>query len=521
MGSISESRASRRTAAICTGIVACALSALLWMASAAQASELLYWDNYHDSTVSFASIDGSGGGPLNLTGVTLNNPEGMAYDPVTNRLFVASSSGGPGETGQIVFVNLDGSGATTFSPPGAPIDVPEGIVVDPVKRMIFWANTGTAPSKGSIAWANLDGSAGGILNPSGATLEAPYRLTLDPVGGRVYWANSTPSPEIISFANVNNSGGGDLNIAGATAPTSASGFAADPAGGRLYWINASTKKLSFANLTGGGGGDVGLTGATYNQPYGLALDPTIGQLYWGNYGLAKERTGAIGFVGTGGSGGGGISPLTAPVNGVQDPVIIKSPSGTAAPQVTRSKKSRSSLLCSNGGWAADFAGSFVYQSPHTFAFQWTRNGKAVTGATAATLEAKSAGKYACLVTVTNPAGSASQTSAALNETAAKVKLTVQKKVAASPGDLAVFKVKAVNQGDIKSGSARVCAKVPKSAKADLKAPKCKSLGKLKGRGKRTATLKVKVGGSAEGTYKVAFSVHGASGKSATAKLLVR
>ena len=72
----------------------------------------------------FANIDGSGGGPFNLDRRLLKNPEGMAYDSVTNRLFVDSSSGGPEEKGEIVYINLDGSGAGVLSTPGAPIDDP-------------------------------------------------------------------------------------------------------------------------------------------------------------------------------------------------------------------------------------------------------------------------------------------------------------------------------------------------------------------------------------------------------------
>jgi hypothetical protein len=517
VGSITGSVTSRRTVNACATILALALSAVLWIASSAHAAELVYWDNYEENTVAFANIDGTGGGPLNLAGSALQNPEGMAIDSVTGRLFVASSGEG-GNAGHITVINLDGSGATSFSPPGAPIDVPEGIVVDPVKRMIFWTNTGTSPSNGSIAWANLDGSAGGTLNTTGATLEAPYRIGFDPVGGKVYWANSKPEPEIVSFANTNNTGGGDLSLAGAPVPKGISGFSVDDAAGRLYLLDSQAKNVSFVGLGGGNGGSVNLTGATISNPYGLALDPTIGRLYWGNYGTGAVKTGAIGFAATAG-GGGAINIATAPVAGLQDPTILKSPTGTEAPKVTRSTKSRSSLSCSTGAWAADFAGSFVYQSPRTLAYQWTRNGKAIGGATASTFSAKSAGKYACSVTATNQAGSAGQTSAAVNVKAAKIKLTAKKSKAA-PGGVAKFKVKAVNQGDIKSKSARVCAKVPKSAKGDLKAKGCKSLGKLKGHGKRSVTLKVKVGASAGGAYKVTFSVKGAPGKATKAKLLV-
>jgi len=149
-----------------------------------------------------------------------------------------------------------------------------------------------------------------------------------------------------------------------------------------------------------------------------------------------------------------------------------------------------------------------------------KNGKAVGGATAATFTAKSPGKYSCTVTAANQAGSAAQASAAVNVKAAKLKLTTKKKAKAEAGDLVKFKVKAVNQGDLKPKNAKLCVKLPKAAKDDLKAPKCKKLG-LAGRGKKTLTIKIKVkGGADEGGDKLTFQVKGAAGKAAKSKILV-
>lgn len=519
MASISPNGIPRRNSA--AGILAIALAALLWMASAAQGAELLYWNNYEENTIAFANIDGTGGGALNLAGSAIENPEGMAIDTATNRLFVASAGESSKNVGHITAINLDGSGAVTFSPPGAPVDVPEGVVIDPATRMIFWANTGTEPSLGSIAWANLDGSAGGTLNTTGAKVENPYRIGIDSVGGRVYWANTAGPFDSISYANTNNTGGGgNLDLTGATVPKGISGFTVDPPAGRLYWIENEKEIISFAALSGGSGGDLNMTGATFDDPYGLAFDPSVGKFYFGNYGHAAERIGAIGTLNLAG-GGGAINVATAPVKGPQDPMILKSPTGAGVPKVTRSKKSRSALSCSTGSWAADFAGSFVYQAPHVFTYQWKGKGKTLKGATKATLQTKSAGKYTCVVAASNQVGTATQTSAALEVKASKVKLTAKKKVSTAPGGVAKFKVKAANQGDLKSGNARVCVKVAKKDKSDLKAPKCKSLGTLKGGVKRTATLKIKIGGSAGGTYKVTFLVRGSAGVSAKAKILVK
>jgi hypothetical protein len=514
---VSERRDLRLLAMGSVTIVLAFVALLGWTARA-QASELIYWDNYgyDPDNVGFANIDGSGGGLPNLGAASITGPEGMAYDSVTNRLFVANETGGKG---QILAINLDGSGATPFTAPGAPIEEPEGVAVDPVSRTIYWENV---EGEGSIVWAKLDGSAGGLLNLTGAPLNGPCcRIAIDPVGGRVYWVNTGASPNNIAYANLNNTGGGgELNLTGSTVEPGGEGLAVDDATGRLYFLGG-TNEIGYANLNNTGGGNVSSGGAVISSPWGIALDPSINRLYWANEGNAKgEGANAFGFVNPSGGSAGNISVANTLAASPQDPVILKSPSGTEAPKVTRSKKSRSSLSCSTGGWGADYAGSFVYQAPRTFAYRWTRNGKSIAGATASTFNAKSAGKYACAVTASNQAGSASQTSAAVKVKAAKIKLTTKKKASAQAGGSATFKVKAVNQGDISSKSARVCAKLPKSAKGDLKAPKCKSLGKLKGRGKRTAKLKIKVGSSAGGTYKVKFQVRGNAGTTAKSKILV-
>lgn len=517
MDLVSERRSPRRHLAVGAAMAALLLASLFALAPRADAAELIFWNNYSadPDNVAFANIDGTGGGILNLGGATLEDPEGMAYDSVTNRLFLPNDAGSP--DGQITFINLNGSGGGVFTAPGAPIEEPEGVAIDPVTRMIYWLNT-----KGTdkISFARLDGTGGGILNTTGATLEGAYRIAIDPVNGRVYWGNTSAGGASISYANVNNSGGGNLDITGATAPADVSGLSVDPAGGRIYWLDNDNVKVSFASLTGGGGGDLNLTGVAFENPYGMALDPVLGRAYLANYGNSETKTGAFGVANLAG-GGGGINIATAVVDGPQDPVILKSPTGAGAPAVTRSKKSRSALSCSTGTWGADFAGSFVYQAPNSYAYQWTRNGKAITGATASTFTAKSPGSYACAVTATNQAGNAAQTSAKAKVKAAKVKLTVKnRKATAKAGGVATFKVQALNQGDLKTKNARVCVKVPKKAKADLKAPKCKKLGKVKSRGKKAAKLKVEVGASAEGTYDVKIVVKGTSGKAIKAKIQV-
>lgn len=512
MNSASGRRHSLRDLALGSAVLGLVLAALFAFAARAQAAETLYWDNYGGTpdNVAFANIVGTGGGLLNLGTEALESPEGMAYDTVTNRLFVASQGG---VTGQIIAINLDGSGAAPFTAPGAPITSPEGVAVDPATRTIYWVNN--KKGEESIAWAKLDGSAGGVLSTAGTTLEGPCcRLAVDPVGGRVYFPNSSR----ISYVNVNNTGGGDLSLIGSTVEPGGEGVVVDPAAGRLYFLGGNGK-IGFAKLNGTGGGDVPTGSGVFNSPWGLALDPSIGRLYWGNEANGEVRENAFGFVGVDGAGGAGISIATAPIANPQDPVIIKSPAGAGAPTLARSAKVRAQLTCSPGSWGADFAGSFVYRAPRTFAYQWTLNGAAVAGATANALTATKAGHYACVVTAANQAGTASQASAPAKIAASKIKLTVKKKVKARPGGVATFKVKAVNQGDLKSKSLRLCVVVPKSARKVVRATKCKKL-RIKAHGKPVTALVVKTTAQATGIYNLKIVVHGGPGKPAQAKLQI-
>lgn len=518
-----SARRDRRLLATGSALIALIFVALLACATHAQAAELLYWNNYNGNpdSISFSSIDGSGGGTLNEGSAALEGPEGMTYDTATNRIYVASFGSGEGAVGHISYVNLDGSGGGILTAPGAVIKNPEGIAIDPTTETAYWINNlnlGPGPSEESIGWAKLDGSVGGVLNTAGSTLAGAYRLAIDPAAGRLYWGN-TEGEGSISYANVNNSGGGNLSILGTTPTTAINGVAVDPAGGRIYFLNETAETVSYASLTGAGGGDLNTVASPWNEPYGLAFDPTSGKLYWANYRNGEEHENAFGTALLNGTGGS-VSPATATVAGPQDPVILKSPTGTEAPTIARNAKERATLMCSQGSWAADFQGSNVFQAPHIYSYQWSENGKPITGAVASTFTAKGAGSYTCTVTGTNQAGTASQSSGALKEHAAKVKLTTRKKAHAKPGKVVSFRVKATNHGDIQSGNAKVCVKLPKSAKGELKARKCKSLGKLKGQAKKSATLKIKVLPSAAGTYKVKFQVKGAPGKAAKAKIIV-
>ncbi len=355
----------------------------------AQAAELLYWDNYRRNPTRSRSPTSTAAVAVPSTHRRSRSTTQKAWHSTRrpDRLYVASSDQVAREgNGEIVFVNLDGSGAGVLSAPGATVNEPEGDRHRPGDPdHLLGQQPGDPGGKGSIGYAKLDGSGGGLLNTAGATFEDPYRLAVDPVSGRVYWGNtddgSIPSPSPTSTTPVVAHSQPDR---GAT-PSKASTRSAVAYGPGLL-VETDEKRDLLRQPQRRRRWRTQTCSETIDGAYGLAIDPGPGRALLGQLRPRTNRTGAIGFADLA-AAASAISPATAPVNGPQDPVILKSPTGTAAPSIARSATSRSLLTCSPGSWAADFAGSFVYQAPRTFAYQWTNNGAPVAGATATTLEA--------------------------------------------------------------------------------------------------------------------------------------
>ena len=340
-----KGRRGRRLAAISVG----AGLLCLWAAPAALATGSVYWGNQAGNKISFANLDGTGGGDLATGAATINDPIGVAIDAVAGRIYWANYL-----ANKISFANLDGSGGDDLATGSATVSGPSGVAIDPAAGRIYWANqTGS-----KISFAKLDGTGGGDLATGSATVNKPIGVAVDRGAGRIYWASWAANT--ISFANLDGTGGGDLNTAGATT-AGPEGVAIDPAAGRIYWGNQSTNKISFAKLDGTGGGDLNTTGATTNFPV--------------------------------------------------FPALLESPAGTGAPVVGGGASVGSTLSCSQGSWAPDLLSAFLFRAPQGLAFQWTLAGADIVGATGSSLTASAPGEYRCRVTALNHAGSAAEESA--------------------------------------------------------------------------------------------------------------
>jgi DNA-binding beta-propeller fold protein YncE len=357
--------------------------------------ERVYWTNYNAGRISFANLDGGGGGDLATGGATLSTPLGAAIDPASGRIYWANHG-----AEKISFANLDGSGGGDLATSSSTAIAPAGVALDPAGGRIYWASDLIPFSK--IAYANLDGSGGGYLATGSATLDEPQGVAVDPAAGRIYWANL--GGDKISFAKLDGTGGGDL-ATGAATVGGPRGVAIDPAAGRIYWANDFSNKISFANLDGTGGGDLATTGATVKNPEGVAIDPGAGRIYWANAAANK-----ISYANLDGSGGGDLD--TAYTGGNAFPALLRAPVAAGVPVIAGGSVPGSLLSCSPGTWAPDLLQAFLYRAPQTFAYQWSLGSSDIAGATASSYTASTEGDYRCRVTASNFAGSAEQTSAA-------------------------------------------------------------------------------------------------------------
>lgn len=410
---------SRRIAtALATALVFLSLAT-----TAAQASDSIYWVNYDGDAISNAGIAGGGGKDVPIPAGMVNGPYGLVLDAAKEMVYWANF-----DTNNIGYASLNGGGSGFLNTAGAPIESPSGLALDPTANRLYWTNAGT----GGLGFASLSGSGGGPVNTSGATVDRPYGIVAYPPTGRIYWANYGASK--ISYANLDGSGGGDLDTTGAPVEGPA-GVAVDAANGRIYWANYDSNTIGFANISGGGGGQLETAGAPIEGPAGVAVDPISGFVYWAN-----EDGNSVAYHSISGGTGGRIETNGATADKMALPALLITPHPSSSPEIQGKHRPGSTLSCSSGSWRGDLPESFFSQAPRNLSYAWFRNGKAVTGATTASLIANKVGTYSCVVTATNFAGSESAVNDidfAVNATVAFKKVTFNRKKGTATVRLAV------------------------------------------------------------------------------------
>jgi PKD domain len=373
-----------------------ALLALAAWAAPARAADSVYWSNPGGNPfdlIRVGNLDGSGAASTLFTESIGSSPEGVAIDAAANRIYWAGRFDDAIRVG-----NLDGSGApsTLFTEPAD--SEPFGVAIDPAANRIYWTSNAR-----TIRAANLDGSGAAstlFTDPAGN----PTGVAIDPAANRIYWGNF--QLDQIRVGNLDGSGAASTLIA--DQDQAGAGVAIDPASNRIFWTSGQT--IRAGNLDGSGAPSTLFTEPVGTMPFGIAIDPAANRIYWGN----NEDAIRVGNL----DGSGVASTLFPDPGSPVFPVLLRSPGGIGAPAVSGGGQVGQPLSCSQGSWAPNLLGAFLYRAPRSFAYAWLLNGTEITGASANTYTPTAAGSYACRVTATNQAGSTSQTSAAFEVTAA-------------------------------------------------------------------------------------------------------
>ena len=358
--------------------------AALLLPASASAADSIYWAS-ESGFVGVGNLDGSG------TAATLfgseGGPCGVAIDPAADKIYWTNFS-----SGTVRVANLDGTGTASTLTNASSEGNPCGVAVDPAANKIYWANY----SSGTIRVGNLDGSgtAATLFGSEGG----PSGVAIDPAANKIYWTNQTSGT--VRVANLDGSGTAATLFGSESNPI---GLAIDPAANKIYWANLSSGAIRVANLDGSGTASDLFGGEA--SPAGVAIDPAANKIYWGNFGSGAIRVANLDGTGT-------ASDLFTGQGLANFPVLLRAPTGTGPPTISGEPRVGEELSCSQGNWAPDLLGAFLFRAPRSsFEYQWLMDGGEIGGETAPTFTPTEPGTYACRVTASNQAGSSSQTSA--------------------------------------------------------------------------------------------------------------
>ncbi|XP_069081387.1 low-density lipoprotein receptor-related protein 2 [Pleurodeles waltl] len=139
----------------------------------------IFWSDTVQNKVFSADISGSD--IREVLNVSINNPENLAVDWISNKLYVVETS-----VNRIDVANLDGSNRVTLIAEN--LGVPRGIALDPTVGYLFFSALDRVSGEPKLERAFMDGTNRQDLIKT--KLGWPAGITLDIVAKRVYWADN-------------------------------------------------------------------------------------------------------------------------------------------------------------------------------------------------------------------------------------------------------------------------------------------------------------------------------------------
>jgi DNA-binding beta-propeller fold protein YncE len=228
-------------------------------------AQTLYWIDTVYGTPTLNRSDIAGGGHTSIALTPGKLPEGLVFDPASNRLFWMESSFTSARLMK-AFENLN-----TPSPLLIGASCGRGLAIDPVAHDLYWTTSNLTVGS-DLRMVGTDGSSQNVLSSFGSTAN-PRGIALDDAGATAYWADFDGG--VINRTTL--AGGATAPIQTLSPGSGPYGVAHAPSSTLIYWTEYNTGRLCRASTSGG---SVTVLATGLHNPTYLALDNENNRVYW-------------------------------------------------------------------------------------------------------------------------------------------------------------------------------------------------------------------------------------------------
>jgi len=237
------------------------------LASATPAASVnkVYWTRWNvNEGVCRANVDGSGA--EQIVSAEFNSLDGLAIDPVENKLYIGTSY-------HLLRCNLDGSDLETVISGGEPFNF-FCLEIDTANRKIYWSDWIQGGPTPGMRRANLDGTSIETLFEGSVVKDK----AIDTEAGKLYWNSGSIYKSNLDGSNrveilVNTFGQGHL-----------AGLALDVQSNKMYFTTWEGGGIWRANMDG-----TNVEHLLDDKTTTIALDTDGGKLYWTSWAYSMDE----------------------------------------------------------------------------------------------------------------------------------------------------------------------------------------------------------------------------------------